>query len=263
MPTVKIDIAHASTLTKIIKSLSEVVKEANFLVSESGIALQCMDSSQVSIVFLVLECGEELDIECEEQFTLGLNLKDVLDALKCANNDDRAIIQYDEKLDSGSVTFIFKGKSQISEFTLRLFDIEDEQVGVPEIEYQSVVTMPSSELQRIGRDLRIWGENVVISTSKDGTVKFTVEGERGVGTLSKMDDDSVDIKSGGVKVVVDEPVSLTFGLNYINNFTKATPLSDTVELGLSEGIPLSVKYTIGDLGHINYHLAPQMTEDDD
>jgi len=262
MSTVRIEIAHASTLTKIMKSLVEIVKEGNFQISQSGIALQCMDSAHVAIVFMVLEAGNEVEIECEDQFSLGLALKDVIDALKCANNDDRVIIEYDEKADSGSVKFIFKGKRQVSEFTLRLFDIEEENVGVPDMTYESTVTLPSSELQRICRDLKIWGENVVISTKKDGTVKFSVDGERGVGNISLMDDGDVDDKDGNVVVKVEKEVSLTFGLNYLNSFTKATALTGVVELSLTDGIPLSVKYTIPELGYINYHLAPQMQDDE-
>jgi len=40
---------------------------------------------------------------------------------------------------------------------------------------------------------------------------------------------------------MNEPVQLIFALNYLNFFTKATPLSKTVTLSMSADIPLGMK----------------------
>jgi len=45
------------------------------------------------------------------------------------------------------------------------------------------------------------------------------------------------------------------------NFTRGTPLSDQVMLGLSENMPLLVEYKMGDAGYIRFYLAPKMTEE--
>ena len=49
---------------------------------------------------------------------------------------------------------------------------------------------------------------------------------------------------------LNEPVMLTFALRYLNSFTKATPLSNTVVISLSKELPVVVEYRIGDIGHI-------------
>lgn len=41
-----------------------------------------------------------------------------------------------------------------------------------------------------------------------------------------------------VTIEMNEPVQLIFALNYLNFFTKATPLSKTVTLSMSADIPL-------------------------
>ena len=74
-----------------------------------------------------------------------------------------------------------------------------------------------------------------------------------------IDDDSTK----GVVIDLQEPVSLTFALRYLNSFTKATPLSDTVQLSMTSDVPLVVEYRIGDMGFIRYYLAPKIEEDDD
>jgi proliferating cell nuclear antigen len=45
------------------------------------------------------------------------------------------------------------------------------------------------------------------------------------------------------------------------NFTKGTPLSDQVMLGLSENMPLLVEYKMDDAGYIRFYLAPKVGEE--
>lgn len=60
-----------------------------------------------------------------------------------------------------------------------------------------------------------------------------------------------------------EPVSLSFALRYMNSFTKATPLSDTVTISLSSELPVVVEYKVAEMGYIRYYLAPKIEEEED
>jgi proliferating cell nuclear antigen len=64
-------------------------------------------------------------------------------------------------------------------------------------------------------------------------------------------------------VEMNEPVSLTFALRYMNSFTKATPLSSTVTISLSSELPVVVEYKIAEMGYIRFYLAPKIEEDED
>lgn len=58
-------------------------------------------------------------------------------------------------------------------------------------------------------------------------------------------------------------VPLTFALRYMNSFTKATPLSETVAISLSSELPVVVEYKIAEMGYIRFYLAPKIEEDDE
>ena len=62
---------------------------------------------------------------------------------------------------------------------------------------------------------------------------------------------------------MNEPVSLSFALRYMNSFTKATPLSDTVTISLSSELPVVVEYKVAEMGYIRYYLAPKIEEDEE
>ena len=64
-------------------------------------------------------------------------------------------------------------------------------------------------------------------------------------------------------IEMNEPVSLTFALRYLNSFTKATPLSSTVTLSLSSELPVVVEYKIAEMGYIRFYLAPKIEEDEE
>ena len=68
-------------------------------------------------------------------------------------------------------------------------------------EHDVMVTMPSSELQRICRDLSNFGDSVNISCTKDG-VSFSASGDLGSGRITLRQNYSVDKE--------DEQVSFTF-----------------------------------------------------
>ena len=58
---------------------------------------------------------------------------------------------------------------------MKLMNLDQEHLGIPETDYAAVVKLPSGEFQRIIKDLSQFGESVVIACSKEG-VKFSAAG---------------------------------------------------------------------------------------
>lgn len=141
-------------------------------------------------------------------------------------------------------------------------DIDSEHLGIPETEYEAIVRMPSSEFARICKDLSTIGDTVVISVTKEG-VKFSTGGDIGSANIICRQNTSVDKEEEKTVVEMQEPVTLTFALRYLNSFTKATPLSSTVTLSMSKELPVAVEYKIADMGHIRFYLAPKIEEDEE
>lgn len=49
-------------------------------------------------------------------------------------------------------------QERISDFEMKLMDIDSEHLGIPETDYQAIVRMPSSEFARICKDLSTIGD---------------------------------------------------------------------------------------------------------
>ena len=102
-----------------------------------------------------------------------------------------------------------------------------------------------------------------ISASKDG-VKFAVAGDMGTGSIVCKQNAGVDDdEDEQIVIKMDEEVSLTFALRYLNFFAKATPLAKSVSLKMSPDVPLVVEYTMeDDIGHIRFYLAPKIEDEE-
>lgn len=256
---------QGSILKKLMESIKDLVTDANFDCSSTGIQLQAMDSSHVSLVSLFLRAEGFQMFRADRNLSLGINLASMAKILKCAGNDDVITLKAGD--DDDNVTFMFESPNQtrVSHFSLKLMDIDSEHLGIPDTDYQCVVAMPAAEFQRICREISIIGDTVKISASKEG-VKFQVAGDMGTGNIVCKSNPSADDEEDAVSVRCEEEVSLTFALRYLNFFAKATPLSGTVTLRMSPDVPLVTEYKIGDegeLGYIRFYLAPKIEEEDE
>jgi len=257
-------ILKGKNLKRLIESIKELVTDANFDCSSAGVSLQAMDSNHVSLVALLLKAEGFEHYRADRNISLGINLSSMSKILKCSDDDDIITLKAEDSGDS--VTFMFESPKQtrISHFSLKLMDIDSEHLGIPTTEYKCVVRMPSAEFKRIVGEITVMGDTVRISASKDG-VKFSVSGDMGNGSIVCKQNAAVDEdEEEQIQIKMEEEVSLTFALRYLNSFAKATPLAKSVSLKMSPDVPLVVEYQMeDDMGHIRYYLAPKIDEEEE
>mmetsp|Transcript_32345 Transcript_32345/g.52272 ORF Transcript_32345/g.52272 Transcript_32345/m.52272 type:complete len:264 (-) Transcript_32345:143-934(-) len=253
-------LVQGSLLKKILEAMKELITDTNIDCTNSGMSLQAMDQSHVSLVNLLLKMEGFDHYRCDRNISLGLSLVNLSKILKCAGNDDVITMKCEDSGDT--IQFVFESNDdKVSNFELKLMDIDSEQLGIPDTKYHAIVKMPSTEFQKICKDLTSFGDSVNISVTKEG-VKFSATGDIGTGNIMCRKNDSSDKKEEErVEVEMQEPVSLNFALRYLNNFCKATSLSPSVLLNLSADVPLCVEYKINDMGYIRYYLAPKIDEE--
>jgi len=248
-------------MKKVMDALKDLIKEAVWDVNGESLSLQSMDSSHVSLVMVTLKSDGFESFRCDKNLALGVNMDTMQKLMKCAASDDVFIIKAEDHGDL--MTMIFEGKNgdKISEYEMKLMDLDIEQLGIPDQDYSCEVTMPSAEFQRICRDLSNIGESVNITIVKSG-VDFSAKGDVGTAKIHLTESANVDKEKDAVTINVNEPVNLTFALRYLNFFTKATPLSGSVKLSISPDVPMVVTYAIEDFGSVKYFLAPKIEDEE-
>jgi len=245
--------------------MKDLVSDANFDCNAEGISLQAMDTSHVSLIALQLRCDGFDHYRCDRSKALGINTGSLTKILKCAGNDDDITLKADDKNDSLTLMFENTDKDRISDFEMKLIDIDSEHLGIPDTEYTCTVKMPSSDFKNVVDKIAVMGDTVQISASKEG-IKFSVNGDMGTGNITLRKTSSTDKsekKGETINIETEEDITLNFALRYLQSFSKATPLSQYVTLSMSADVPLVVEYKIEKKGHIRFYLAPKIEEDDE
>merc|ERR1712138_372977 len=92
-----------------------------------------------------------------------------------------------------------------------------------------VAKLPSQEFLRICRDLKEFGETMVVNASKEG-IRFSVQGDIGTGNVLLKPRES-EKPEESVALTVHEPVNATFALRYLVTFSKAALFAAVSKLG--------------------------------
>jgi len=255
-------ISEGALLKGIVDAMKDLVTDANIDVSSTGLTMQAMDSSHVSLCALLLRSDGFEHFRCDRGMSLGVSMKSLGTILKCANAKDTITLKSEEKNDNLQMVFENAEQDRVSDFEMKLMDIDSEHLGIPDTDYKCVVKMSAREFAKICRDLGALGDTCTIDVNKDG-IKFSVSGDIGTANVMCRPNSAADKEEDQVVIEMDEPVELTFAMRYLNFFCKAAPLSPTVTLSLSKDVPLVVEFKIENYGYVRYYLAPKIDEDED
>jgi proliferating cell nuclear antigen len=125
-----------------------------------------MDNSHVSLVSVNLRADGFDKYRCDRTLSMGMNLSSMSKILKyvnvqrmncnhvvtrCAANDDIITVKAQDQADT--VTFMFESPNQekVSDYEMKLMNLDQEHLGIPETDYSAVIKMPSAEFQRVVR----------------------------------------------------------------------------------------------------------------
>ena len=107
-------LAKSLILKKVLDSIKDLVSEASWECTESGMSLQAMDTSHVSLVTVNLNSDGFRKFRCDRNMMLGMNLVNLAKILKCSSNDDKLTLQAGYSDDSDKIKLIFEAPSKLS-----------------------------------------------------------------------------------------------------------------------------------------------------
>lgn len=252
---------ESTLLKKIVDSIKDCVKLCNFNCTEHGITVQAVDDSRVLLVSLLVGQTAFSEYRCDRDVTLGIDLESFSKIIKCGNNEDYLTILAEDSPDSVMTIFEDKKKERVSEYSLKLMNIDSEFLKIDDMDYDTVITMPSGDFAKIVKDLKNLSESLNVIVTKD-SVKFSSEGESGSGSVVLKPYTDMDKPEESVIVTLENAVDLTFGLKYLNDIIKATSLASTITIKLADKTPALFEYKLAVGGYLRFYLAPKFDEDD-
>lgn len=112
-----------------------------------------MDNSHVALVSMNLKAESFSPFRCDRNIALGINLTSLTKVLRAAQSSDILTLKAEDAPDVVNLVFESASSDRLSEYDIKLMDIDQEHLGIPDTEYAATISMPSTEFQRICRDL--------------------------------------------------------------------------------------------------------------
>lgn len=252
--------SQASTLRKIVDSIKDLVSQVNIDANSNGLTLQAMDSAHVSLVSLLLSESGFAEYRCDKNISLGINLVEFSKILKMSSGDDEVTLKCDSSTSYLSILLENEKTGRSSEFNLNLLSLESESLGIPETDYPTSITINSSEFFKICKEVTTVSDTLQIQIADENSALLSFSGKSGNGKIklkSNLDEKGADT----IIIKCTEEVNSRYGLSYLNNFSKASSLSDLVEVNLSTQYPMMIHYKLEDMGYIKFYLAPKMDDE--
>lgn len=236
---------QAIAFKSLLEVLKEIINDVNVYFDSSGMKIVAFDVARVTLVYVKLDAENFEEYSCPNDVVLGINVSNTFKLLKSiSNNDILSITNTDESL---VVTISNESKKSTSKFNIRLLDLNEDLLEIPEgvdsSKHETVI--PSIDFQKIVRDMSNIGSELLIKRF-DNFVVFSCEGD--------FADKQTTIEQ---TEKVNNEISGNFSLKYLSMFTKATILCPLVQIiQESDESPIVFKYTIANLGELRFYLAP-------
>jgi proliferating cell nuclear antigen len=141
---------------------------------------------------------------------------------------------------------------------LKLLEPDPEELIVPQVEYSTIINLPTMYFQKIIRDLSGLSDRMEIMSVGNNLI-FSCQGAFSKTKIYRSEADGQ--KTDGQMTFVKKPdesmvIQGEFSLKSLSNFIKCTPLCSHLEIFLGNDLPLIVKYHVASLGEIRLCLGP-------
>ena len=244
------------TLTEAIK---DILTDANLEIDSTGLKIMALDGTHTILLHLRLRADRFDEFFCPSKHVLGVNMINFFKLVKMMSNNE-SIVLYMKKSDTTrmGIEILNSDKQMVTNFQLNLIELDIVPIPIPPVEFPSIITMPSTDFQKIVRDMHTLGETVEIQSASTELV-FRCKGD------FAEQETVFTIGSNGLTQArsATEIVQGNFLLKHLVLFTKCTSLCSEVSLYLKNDYPLITEYSVAGLGEIKLALAPALTKTED
>jgi len=243
---------QASAFKSIFEVLKDILNDVNLYITKDGIKITTLDTARAALIDLRLSSENFEEYECNsDEIVAGINITNTFKLLKPITNNDTLSLESNEK-----EFLIFKienpQKKTKTEFKLKLLEIDEDHIEIPEINTDVTTVMQSVDFQRICRDMMNISNEIKISR-EDNFIKFDCEGDfaNQKTSIECIDQEKFKGKLSGM-----------YSLKYLNLFTKATNMCSSIQILMENEMRfLILKYNVANLGELKFFLATKVDEE--
>ena len=252
----KVKTVQTSAIKTLFETLKEVLVDVSIEFNKDNVKIMSMDSSETAIVHMKLFANEFEYYEINKpSVSVGINSAMFFKLIKTVSNSETIsfYVRSDDETKLG-ICIENSEKNCVTNYSLMLLDYNQRHFSFQDLEFNSVINMPSADFQKILRDMNNLStdyieiksiqEQLILSCKGRLVDRKTILGNNNKGFNFVKSCEADDIIQG------------YFNIKFLLLFTKATNLCQTVSIYLRNNFPIVLEYSVGSLGKIKFLLSP-------
>ena len=255
----EIQSVQVSPIRNMITALKDVLTDATITFTKNGMKIINFDKTHTILVNVNLNANKFENFRCDpDKVIVCANTLHLFKVISTMSNDDTLTIYIDKSdYHDGVVSYLGLQyeNGDIKQFysqKLRLIEPDTEELVIPDVEYTTVINMPTTDFQKIIREMAGISDRIEIKSVGDDLI-FNCEGNFATSRIFRTE-------SQGNMNFINKPDAQTvvqgeFSLKSLSHFIKCTPLCSNLEIYIGNDLPLIVKYDVASLGSIKLCLA--------
>ena len=249
----KAEIEEVGLLKDSMKTISDLISEGLFQLTEDGVKLVAADPAMVGLVDFKLEKDVFETYEIEEGQKVGLNIENFYSILRRANSSDKITLEVEEDSSKFNITM---ENSSTRDFSLPILNLSEDDI--PSVggldQFTFTADLDTSVLEGAIKDAMVVSDAVTI-TADGSSLKISAEGDQsGVDFTVKSDAEGVHMMDGS-------NARSMFSLDYLSKMIGAKKLADTVTVKLGQDFPMRMEFIRPEEIELNFVLAPRIEEE--
>ena len=239
----------------LIDALKDIIPETNIEFTPKYMKIKTINPSQTIMIHLKLNSDKFQHYKCsKERIIIGVNMIQFNQLLKNMTNSDNLTLQIDNNNKNElEIRIDNKEKGYLTKNKLKLMDIENQELRVPPMTISKIITMKSTEFQRICRNMSNISEDIIDITSVGSQIIFGCKGD--YATLET----TLTESKNGLKFIENKDAKKIYNGSFILKdlllFTKCTALSTNITIYLENEYPIIIDYVVGNMGVLKYVLS--------
>jgi proliferating cell nuclear antigen len=248
-----------SPFRTLMTALKDILLETNITFEPDGMRIINMDKSHTVLVHLFLAAQNFEFYECKkDKIIIGVNMFHLFKLINTIENEETLTIYIENSEYVDGIVSYLSLKYENGEIKqcktqkLRLIEPDPEELQYPDVTFSSIINLPSTDFQKIIRDLTCISEKLEIKSVGNELI-FKCSGQFASAEIHRAESDgsmSFTLKQDSSKIIQGE-----FSLKNLGYFIKCTNLCQQIEMYLENDLPLVVKYNVASLGSIQLCLA--------
>lgn len=231
----------------------------NLNFKQDGLFIQSMDKSHVCLADINIHSTwfSSYNID-EDNCDLAVNSIHFSIMMNYALKHNKLEIKYDVSQDPDKLVINLLNNNSKTNFDhlfeLPLMDVEQDVLGIPNVDYDVEFTINSAKYNELITDLNVFGSDLTISCTEEKVNLYSAGDNGKLNIPINVDDLDEYIISEGLNIL------MFYGLNHIK-MCLSTKLKDSLNISISKEYPMRIKYEIGTNSNVLFFIAPKAFEE--